>query len=326
MIYLIGDCYKNETGEYRDVLKIGYCSKNFEDYRVSQYNTHNYGYRLIYEIDGDQTLEKFLHKYYERYRLSDSEEWFVYSQEIIDNFIYFDFPGTEGYKTVVVREALRYLYGSLPNEDALYNKYSDIIINELLKIYQDSDKTVSFFDENFYRKIIFDYFSKLYSNFLVNSTSISLEGSKKFRDQYHLEILDKLPPVFENNRDIIKKLVIDYYANDKNLYFNNAINTYINKVSASENLCRILLNFHNRIQEDSSVVLNTNDSTSSKYNNILSLYKESNRELDICTNYFWFDNEGNAFFDELAKLAEITTIEYFRKEYLNKFNELKENE
>ena len=50
MIYLLQDCYKDENGKYHDVLKIGYSSKFFQKGRKSQYDSHNYGYKLLSEI------------------------------------------------------------------------------------------------------------------------------------------------------------------------------------------------------------------------------------------------------------------------------------
>ena len=50
MIYLLRDCYKDENGKYHDVLKIGYSSKFFQKGRKSQYDTHNFGYKLLSEI------------------------------------------------------------------------------------------------------------------------------------------------------------------------------------------------------------------------------------------------------------------------------------
>lgn len=83
MLYLIQDSYKDENNNYHDILKIGY-AKNI-DSRLTQYNTHNYGYTLLKEREGDEDLEKHLHSYFNRYRLGNTE-WFEYDKEIVDLF------------------------------------------------------------------------------------------------------------------------------------------------------------------------------------------------------------------------------------------------
>ena len=92
MIYLIQDCYKDNNG-YHDILKIGYSDKRFEGSRGKEYNTHNFGYRLLEERPGDKDLETYLHKYFSRYRLS--KEWFEYNEEIINTFHDIELPEDE---------------------------------------------------------------------------------------------------------------------------------------------------------------------------------------------------------------------------------------
>ena len=50
MIYLIQDCYEDQEGNFHRVLKIGYSSKLFVEGRKSKYDTHNFGYKLLSEI------------------------------------------------------------------------------------------------------------------------------------------------------------------------------------------------------------------------------------------------------------------------------------
>ena len=50
MIYLIQDCYEDLEGNFQRVLKIGYSSKPFKESRKSKYDTHNFGYKLLSEI------------------------------------------------------------------------------------------------------------------------------------------------------------------------------------------------------------------------------------------------------------------------------------
>ena len=62
MIYLLQDCYKDDNGEYKDILKIGYSKNSFTENRENQYNTHNFGYKFLGEKEGSIELENYLHK------------------------------------------------------------------------------------------------------------------------------------------------------------------------------------------------------------------------------------------------------------------------
>lgn len=73
MIYLITD------GKY---LKIGY-SENISN-RMKSYSTHSNNFKLLSYKEGGTKDESILHEKYEKYNVRD--EWFEYSQEIIDGF------------------------------------------------------------------------------------------------------------------------------------------------------------------------------------------------------------------------------------------------
>jgi hypothetical protein len=85
MIYLLQDCYKDSNGIYHDILKIGYSDKSFKESRELAYNTHNFGYHLLFERPGDKELEKYLHNYFKKYQVST--EWFIYDEKIINEFL-----------------------------------------------------------------------------------------------------------------------------------------------------------------------------------------------------------------------------------------------
>jgi len=89
MLYLLLDSIVDDENRPREILKIGYSEKKFSSSRESAYNTHNYGYRLIHEIEGTKDDEKSLHKKYKHLLLPGSKEWFEYSDDIIDEF----YPG-----------------------------------------------------------------------------------------------------------------------------------------------------------------------------------------------------------------------------------------
>ena len=83
MIYLIQSAYIDENDNFHKALKIGY-AKDL-DKRLVAYNTHLPSYKLLKTRDGDENLEKHLHIYFSRYRLSN-HEWFEYDEKIIEEF------------------------------------------------------------------------------------------------------------------------------------------------------------------------------------------------------------------------------------------------
>lgn len=86
MIYLIQDAYIDENDNFHKVLKIGYTSNI--DSRMSQYISHNFGFKLLKTREGDEELEKLLHYYFNKYLIKESHnrEWFEYNDEIINEF------------------------------------------------------------------------------------------------------------------------------------------------------------------------------------------------------------------------------------------------
>ena len=89
MLYLLSDSIVDEENIPHEILKIGYSEKKFSSSRESAYNTCNYGYKLIHEIDGTREDETNLHKKYKHLLLPGSKEWFEYSDDIVDEF----YPG-----------------------------------------------------------------------------------------------------------------------------------------------------------------------------------------------------------------------------------------
>ena len=86
MIYLIQDAYIDENDNFHKILKIGYTSNI--DSRMSQYISHNFGFKLLKTREGDEELEKLLHYYFNKYLIKESHnrEWFEYNDEIINEF------------------------------------------------------------------------------------------------------------------------------------------------------------------------------------------------------------------------------------------------
>jgi len=135
MIYLIQDCYKNDSGEYVDILKIGYSDKPFNQSRNNQYKTHNYGYKFIGEREGDTRFEHYLHEKYKDFRLSPDTEWFLYNQTIVDEFFIID----ENEVNIVltkeqyVFQVREYLLSTITKPTELYSKYATGLIEALSK-------------------------------------------------------------------------------------------------------------------------------------------------------------------------------------------------
>ena len=86
MIYLIQDAYIDKNDNFHKILKIGYTSNI--DSRISQYISHNFGFKLLKTREGDEELEKLLHYYFNKYLIKESHnrEWFEYNDEIVNEF------------------------------------------------------------------------------------------------------------------------------------------------------------------------------------------------------------------------------------------------
>ena len=175
MIYLLQDCYKDNKGEYHDILKIGYSKDSFSRNRQGQYNTHNFGYKFLGEREGSCELENYLHKLLKKYNLS--REWFRYSQEIIDKFWKVSEEDTSGFTSQdELNEYIRYyiLKHLVPSVDKLKELYLDQILSEI----KEKDTEYEEYKDIYKRSIIevfefvstgeYKYFSDLNFNFSEN--------------------------------------------------------------------------------------------------------------------------------------------------------------
>ena len=66
MLYQLEGVYKDPGGFYKETIKIGYSSENFEGSRKQSYDTHNPWYRLLKEVVGDREDEGWLHVYFRK--------------------------------------------------------------------------------------------------------------------------------------------------------------------------------------------------------------------------------------------------------------------
>ena len=175
MIYLLQDCYKDNKGEYHDILKIGYSKDSFSRNRQGQYNTHNFGYKFLGEREGSCELENYLHKLLKEYNLD--REWFRYSQEIIDKFWKVSEEDTSGFTSQdELNEYIRYyiLKHLVPSVDKLKELYLDQILSEI----KEKDTEYEEYKDIYKRSIIevfefvstgeYKYFSDLNFNFSEN--------------------------------------------------------------------------------------------------------------------------------------------------------------
>ena len=154
MIYLLQDCYKDPNGGYHDILKIGYSSRSFLEGRKSQYDTHNYGYKLLSEREGSQELERYLHRRLQEYNLS--LEWFKYDQEVINIFNEVSENDISQFKSQEeLNEYIRdYILDNLiPSVNKLLSLYLKKILDELKEKDIDYEE-----NENLYRKEILEVF------------------------------------------------------------------------------------------------------------------------------------------------------------------------
>ena len=170
MIYLLQDCYKDNKGEYHDILKIGYSKDSFSDNRQGQYNTHNFGYKVLGEREGSCELENYLHKLLKEYNLS--REWFIYSEEVIDKFWkveedMLEFTSQDELNEYIRDYVLKYL---VPSVDKLKGLYLDQILFEI----REKDTEYEEYKDIYRREIIntfefvssreYEYFSNLNFN------------------------------------------------------------------------------------------------------------------------------------------------------------------
>ena len=120
-----------EKGEFRysPLLKIGY-TKDI-DSRFDTYLLHNPGCKLLGKREGDTGLESFFHSYYSKYKYPKREEWFYYSQEIIDNFQTLEVGDRYLTKEEYIEGLREFLKSNISTPQELKEKYLDNLLKEL---------------------------------------------------------------------------------------------------------------------------------------------------------------------------------------------------
>ena len=191
MIYLLQDCYKDNEGEYHDILKIGYSKDNFSKNRQGQYNTHNFGYKFLGEREGSCELENYLHKLLKEYNLD--REWFRYSDEIIDKFWKVseedisDFSSQDELNKYIRSYILKHL---IPSVDKLKGLYLNQILSEIKEKDNEYENNKDIYKRNIIE--IFEFVSSKQYNYFSNLDFNSLENIK---------ILEKYNLVFPQNKN-----------------------------------------------------------------------------------------------------------------------------
>ena len=181
MIYLLQDCYKDNKGEYHDILKIGFSKDSFSRNRQGQYNTHNFGYKFLGEREGSCELENYLHKLLKKYNLS--LEWFRYSQEVIDKFWKVkeedisDFSSQDELNEYIRSYILNHLVPSV-------NKLKKLYLNQILHEISEKDIGYEEYKET-YKRTIIEVFE------LVSTKEYKYFSDLNFNSSENIEILKK---------------------------------------------------------------------------------------------------------------------------------------
>ena len=202
MIYLLQDSYLDDQDNSHKVLKIGYSKEYFNSIRQKQYNTHNYGYKLLAEREGDIELETYLHKRYKSLRLNG--EWFKWDQRIIDEFpnIQLEDISKEEYLEYLKKYILSNL---LPIPKKLKELYLKELLEELKETYDSQPEHQCFL-----------YHEYLLKREILHTWKLVFQKIHKFISNYNLVTLLDL-----NFPEIIGK-----YWLDDDVFRNQAILIY----------------------------------------------------------------------------------------------------
>ena len=208
MIYLLQDCYKDNEGEYHDILKIGYSKDSFSRNRQGQYNTHNFGYKFLGEREGSCELENYLHKLLKEYNLS--REWFRYSQEIIDKFWKVSEEDISGFTSQdELNEYIRdYILKHLvPSVD----KFKKLYLNQILSEIKEKDTEYKD-NKDIYKRNIIDVFE------FISTREYEYFNNLDFNSKENIEILKKCNLIFPQ--------IVGRQRNRENPFKNNIVIFY----------------------------------------------------------------------------------------------------
>ena len=195
MIYLIQSAYVDENDNFHKALKIGY-AKDINK-RLIAYYTHSPNIKLLDSREGDEELEKHLHLYFSKYRLSNYE-WFEYNEEIINNFSFITLS------TILPIESIKYE----PRVDKTsFVNYKSKKDPEIIKIFQDLYSIFQTTNSDI-NKIIKEELEKIDLR-LYNKKHI--DNWKEFYNTFTTIIKDKIEEI-RKEQEIVKSLSFNYFS------------------------------------------------------------------------------------------------------------------
>ena len=229
MIYLIQSCYKDDFGQYHDILKIGYCKNSFDKSRRAAYNTHNFGYKFITEREGDEKLETYLHHYFGKYRILSGSEWFIFNQEIIDKF------HSIQYDIKLPREIKLIYEKHIDQINELFSEDDKILIKEILVKW---NKILT----NYKRSDDFDYrnIRSIVENFIPES-----ERNGIYNFIYDI-LISEYVIIETNNNDILQSFFNQFYRTN---IFKEKMRLYCEFVDENKDNSEIMTLLYFRIKD-----------------------------------------------------------------------------
>ena len=162
MIYLIlsaeVEIIDKGRGEFRysPLLKIGY-TRDINS-RFDSYLLHNPGCKLLGTREGDTELESYFHSYYSQYKYPERDrEWFIYSQEIVDNFQTLQVGDNWFTKEEYIKGLREYIRSNISTPQELKEKYLEDLLREI-----ENTKSEVEFDRDFHKQFTISFWEEWY--------------------------------------------------------------------------------------------------------------------------------------------------------------------
>ena len=249
MIYLIQSAYIDENDNFHKALKIGY-AKDLEK-RLAAYNTHLPSYKLLKTREGEEELEKHLHTYFSRYRLSNYE-WFEYNDDIIKEFDNITLDTILPVESIIYEPKVK--KPSFANRKNKKNSELIKVFQDLYLIFQTTNSDINKIikdelekiDLRLYNKKHIDNWKEFYNSFTI---TLKNKIKKIIEEQEQLNSLSLtcLPsyiilPITNTEYDLISEdEFIEKLKNLKKVYFDKEsllIDQFLNEFSQDKNFER----------------------------------------------------------------------------------------
>ena len=182
MIYLIKSAGYDESENLIHLLKIGYTEDNNKDKRFQLYKLHNPTCKVLYEIPNlPEDIEKRIQYKFRGLKYNEyGNEWFYYSQEIVDNFQKISLED----KYLISKEDYivgfrEYLKSEVPGIQELKSKYLDSILKEIEEL-SVSEGLEELYNPEFHRSLTVGIWEKEYNSEISYIDSYDFE--ELFRD------------------------------------------------------------------------------------------------------------------------------------------------